>query len=612
MAAEGSTVLEIIISAVNEATAAFEEIDKSLEGVAEAAAVMTDETTASFNAFMESVSAAAAATGLDEDEIMLKMEETGQTAEQVAAEIVTANEEVDASNEVSKGSFTSVGIVAGIAFGAVMSAVDSAVSSAQKWNDTSAIIEGELTKIHSAIPLSAIQAYAVQIQNTTLLTQQQALQAEAVIFAYKNLAPQYQSLTSLGADLATKMSETSGTLSDNMPQAMQTLATALEDPVAGVNKLVRAGVELSAQQVQSIQNFAKVGDTAAADNIILTALKGSIGGLAEAAAKNDPLTQLSNQLTALGTTIANSGLLNSLNQFAQWLIPIIQGIGQWATEHPKLTEAIIAGTVAFTAFLAVMAVIGIIVAAAGSAVVGAAAIMAAAFAGVVALVVSNWKTVVTVTQDLENAFTQIFESIGIVTREEFDLVVSVFTGHFALIQTATSAAGTWLRGAFTSLMNDVKGIWNSGWSDMGSFVMSIWNTIENTVKSGVNMVISAINGFINALDSIHISIPAIQIPGTKIGTPALDLGFSIPDIPMLAAGGIVYNPVLAMIGEQGPEAVVPLSQLGSAGGGIGGGQPINVYIQGGIFPADASAIKQIGDMLAKQIVQSIKVRNYAS
>jgi len=36
---------------------------------------------------------------------------------------------------------------------------------------------------------------------------------------------------------------------------------------------------------------------------------------------------------------------------------------------------------------------------------------------------------------------------------------------------------------------------------------------------------------------------------------------------MLAAGGFVTQPTLAIIGEAGPEAVVPLSQMGAAGAG---------------------------------------------
>jgi TP901 family phage tail tape measure protein len=43
--------------------------------------------------------------------------------------------------------------------------------------------------------------------------------------------------------------------------------------------------------------------------------------------------------------------------------------------------------------------------------------------------------------------------------------------------------------------------------------------------------------------------------------------FQAANVPYLAAGGIVNSPTLAMIGEAGPEAVVPLSQMGNFGGG---------------------------------------------
>lgn len=73
----------------------------------------------------------------------------------------------------------------------------------------------------------------------------------------------------------------------------------------------------------------------------------------------------------------------------------------------------------------------------------------------------------------------------------------------------------------------------------------------------------------------------ISIPDWVPGVGGKTLGFNIPQIPMLATGGIATAPTLAMVGEGGePEAVLPLSKLaqllddwekkpkpGSAGGG---------------------------------------------
>jgi len=49
----------------------------------------------------------------------------------------------------------------------------------------------------------------------------------------------------------------------------------------------------------------------------------------------------------------------------------------------------------------------------------------------------------------------------------------------------------------------------------------------------------------------------ITIPMNRLG----------PSVPHLAEGGIVTSPTLALIGESGPEAVVPLGSGGAAGGG---------------------------------------------
>jgi hypothetical protein len=49
-------------------------------------------------------------------------------------------------------------------------------------------------------------------------------------------------------------------------------------------------------------------------------------------------------------------------------------------------------------------------------------------------------------------------------------------------------------------------------------------------------------------------------------------------IPKMADGGIVNRPTLALIGEAGPEAVVPLSKMG----GMGGGGEININVNGGM------------------------------
>lgn len=643
------TQLQIIISAVDEASEAIGEVGESMSTLSEAASSAVSAVDAEFAEMQENIAATGTAIGLsysqmaemleqDNAEIQQTMIDTGATADEAAATIEEANAAIAASGEetaadltassdISKGSFMAVGVAAGLAFTGVESAVSSSISSAEQWDETSAVISNNLKNIGSNIPLSQIQSYAQQIQSTTLFSQQQALSAEAIVTGYKNLAPQYQTITGLSADLATKIQQFTGSATADMPNAMKILTNALNDPVAGINQLIRqAGVDLPAATVTMIENMAKVGNTSGADALLIKAVSDQVGGMAQAVAgaPGAALTQLQNKMGALGTQVGND-LLPDLDKLAQALIPVITAITNWAEEHPKLTEAIVIGTVAFTAFLAVASIIAIIVAAVGSSVALAMVVISGAIAVFLAWALPNWKTFwndfQTVTQVaaqiladiiefalnlimaavyvfqeiVTGTFKLIWDIISGVATDEWNAIISVLTVGFKLGEALFTAAKTYL-----------PEIWSDTWNTISNIVTNIWNTITNTVKAGVDSVISAINAFINALDAIHISIPSISIPGTKLATPAVNLGFSIPDIPMLAEGGFVTQPTLALIGESGPEAVIPLS-----GSGAAGGQQIVVNINGGIFPADQSSIRQIANMIAAQINRGLKVANYA-
>lgn len=77
---------------------------------------------------------------------------------------------------------------------------------------------------------------------------------------------------------------------------------------------------------------------------------------------------------------------------------------------------------------------------------------------------------------------------------------------------------------------------------------------------------------------------SFKIPGWVPGIGGK--GFDVPNIPMLAEGGIVTGPTLAMIGEAGPEAVIPLDRAG----GIGGTN-VTIHVNGGDPNAVVSALR---------------------
>ena len=96
-----------------------------------------------------------------------------------------------------------------------------------------------------------------------------------------------------------------------------------------------------------------------------------------------------------------------------------------------------------------------------------------------------------------------------------------------------------------------------------NLMLTVFKTIFNGIASVWN----------NTIGKFSFTVPS-WVPG--IGGK----GFAMPDIPMLANGGIVTGPTLAMIGEgRGPEAVIPLDRMGEFG--MGGGTTVNINVNGG-------------------------------
>lgn len=97
-------------------------------------------------------------------------------------------------------------------------------------------------------------------------------------------------------------------------------------------------------------------------------------------------------------------------------------------------------------------------------------------------------------------------------------------------------------------------------------------TIAEVITTPYRLAFRAIASLWNStVGRLSFSVPG-WVPGLG------GKGFDVPDIPMLAAGGIVTRPTLAMIGEAGPEAVVPLS--GANAGGFGGAARVELVLRG--------------------------------
>ena len=109
-------------------------------------------------------------------------------------------------------------------------------------------------------------------------------------------------------------------------------------------------------------------------------------------------------------------------------------------------------------------------------------------------------------------------------------------------------------------------------------INAIVNTVIGFFAGMVNAAVGAVNMIISAYNSIPLlpDLPkAPTMPVPKLGGTPTTPAPGRMNIPRLADGGIVNSPTLALIGEAGPEAVVPLDRMQNGGG-------ITINVTGGL------------------------------
>ena len=301
------------------------------------------------------------------------------------------------------------------------------------------------------------------------------------------------------------------------------------------------------------------------------------------------------------------------------IIPAAKTAAKWISEHRTLILALAAGIatavaaykaykVAITAYNAVMAVYKVVTAASATGTFTLAGAMTALNLPVLAVVAAiglavaagiliykNWDKIKAKAVELGAKISEVWGNIKAGVSEAVANLVSAFQSNFPLLSAylsgwweSVSAAWENVKAIFANIIDFVQNVfagnWSAAWDNIVAIFGNVFGMIVNLAKAPINGVISAINWVLEKINSISVTIPD-WVPGVGGKT----LGFNIPTIPALAAGGIATAPTLAQIGEGGePEAVLPLSKLAALldewtkpkptpGGGTGGGGETVVF-----------------------------------
>jgi len=202
-----------------------------------------------------------------------------------------------------------------------------------------------------------------------------------------------------------------------------------------------------------------------------------------------------------------------------------------------------------------------------------------------------YNTIQAVTAALNTALATTFSALWVATGA---VVILGIVAALIALQAKFNIFGKtieFLKAAFKVWWDYVKAVFDN----VKKVAVTAFNFIGDAVKlwyNGVRKYIDAIYGafktVFNAVASIWnntIGKLSFRIPSWVPGIGGK--GFDVPDIPMLAQGGIVTGPTLAMIGEAGPEAVVPLDRSG-----LMGGNTINITVTSADPNAVVAALQQ--------------------
>ena len=182
----------------------------------------------------------------------------------------------------------------------------------------------------------------------------------------------------------------------------------------------------------------------------------------------------------------------------------------------------------------------------------------------------RWADVTSALANIGAWFTDMFQKAWTGLTNIFNKLGSWFGERWNDVTSALSSVSNWFGEMFTNAYNAVK----DAFSSIGDFFKGVWDTVKSIFVNAGQMVGEAVGGaFKSAVNAVLDTIENVVNGFIGMINGVLDVVRNLPglgwigsvstvSLPRLARGGIVDSPTIAMIGEAGKEAVVPLENTG--------------------------------------------------
>ncbi|MDT8715435.1 hypothetical protein IAI10_02030 [Clostridium sp. 19966] len=274
---------------------------------------------------------------------------------------------------------------------------------------------------------------------------------------------------------------------------------------------------------------------------------------------NNYFLPLINWLISNAPAVSNilTPIIQGITDFLNWLMgsgkPILDII---VTVVASMVASFLIVTTAVKGFIAVTQLIAVLTSPIGLIVIAIGLLIAA---GV--LLYQHWDAVKAKAGEVWNAIKETFQGfldwINTVFSTDwskrFGWLGDILNGFLATIRSIVNPIIQVFSGIIDFIAGVFTGDWGRAWRGVVEVFAGIADGLAAIIKAPLNAIIGLINAAISGLDSISVDIPD-WVPG--VGGESF--GISIPKIPYLAKGGIVNRATMAVLGEAGTEAVVPL------------------------------------------------------
>jgi hypothetical protein len=271
---------------------------------------------------------------IGDDQVTKVADQAGNAVDGVITKAKSVGGGFSAMQSIAVGAFQAIGgaavNLAGAAFGKVTDFISGSIAEAAEFQSVFAQTEAVVKSTGQAAGLTADQMAG--IAESMSASSGMSLFADDAILGAQNVLATFTQIKGENFGNATQsiidMSQALGT--DLQSSAMQ-VGKALNDPIAGVSALGRAGVQFTDEQKGMIESMVEAGDIAGAQSVILGELETQFSGSALAAVDTFAGQQiiLAEQFANVQQTLGEALLpvLMRFGAFAQeTLVPVVEDI----------------------------------------------------------------------------------------------------------------------------------------------------------------------------------------------------------------------------------------------------------------------------------------------